>query len=119
LAVAAEVLRETTRGRMEEILAAAKAVDCGRPTPAEVAERERKAAEKLALNRAEWRRTNALFVVFGYSGCCVDDHSEEPLSWWSTEAEAQAEVERLDRTDRRHDDYGWVAIPKGGLDASS
>jgi hypothetical protein len=82
------------------------------PTPKQVAQWEREAADRLARNREEWRQQECVFVV--YEGTSADGDCETQLSWWGSEAEAQAEVDRLKAAEPRQD-YDWQPIPKGTL----
>jgi hypothetical protein len=82
------------------------------PTPEEIAEQEQRAAAQLERDREEWRRTEAVFVVYEYGGCCADDAYENDLSWLGSEDEADTEVARMEAANPA-DDYAWRAIPKG------
>jgi hypothetical protein len=82
------------------------------PTPEELAQWERERIEREVRDREEWKRTECVFVVQESGDCCSPG---EALSWWGSEAEAQAECERLEG-DQRGRDYDWFAIPKGPRD---
>jgi hypothetical protein len=113
LSAFAEMHRKMYEGALEELAQSLYRSSGPPPTPEQLAQWEREAAERLARNREQWRQQECVFVVYKGSGC-IGDYTEDQLSWWGSEAEAQNEVERL-QADDRYDEYGWHAIPKGTL----